>query len=202
MPLLSRTVPVIVAKPRTLLPWAGAVIDSTTARTTSGVQNLKIVFIAVRPPGLPRVICEALVRTKTGSPITLSFDSQIASFRCLSCCSGFSLPISTARARETVTHVNAVILSHRSHSCQASTPRRGVILRRLFYVLRWIVEENKPAIIQHRHDDRSGSNHAPRKWSHNSDGTHAGASVGQSWNLGTARLAPRNAVTERNLPFH
>jgi hypothetical protein len=33
------------------LPWAEAVIDRTTARTTSGVLNLKTVFIWVGPPG-------------------------------------------------------------------------------------------------------------------------------------------------------
>src|ERR1700730_7746978 len=54
MPLLSLTVPVIVARPRTPLPLAEAVIDSIIARATSGVLNLKIVFIAARPPGQPR----------------------------------------------------------------------------------------------------------------------------------------------------
>ena len=60
-------------------------------------------------------------------------------------CSEISLPIYSARAGETVTRLNAVILSYLPRTCQASNPNPAAILRRLFHVLRWLVKEDKPA---------------------------------------------------------
>src|SRR5712692_8538718 len=50
-PLLSRTVPVIVPKDRVPLPKLGVTLVSNIASAIKVVLNLKIFFIAARPPG-------------------------------------------------------------------------------------------------------------------------------------------------------
>src|SRR5712692_3591219 len=59
-PLLSRTVPVIVASPRVPFPNDGVTLVSKTVRAIRVVLNRKIFFIAARPPD------------KTGAPTILS----------------------------------------------------------------------------------------------------------------------------------
>src|SRR5213593_3266549 len=97
----------MVARPRTLLPWADTVIDKTTVRTSRGALNLKTVFIWVEPPGKPRADLQGWRWNENRIVISLSFDSQFASFRCLSGCSESQFRSTFRRARETITRLNA-----------------------------------------------------------------------------------------------
>ena len=63
VPLLSRTVPVIVAKPRGPLPYTDALNVATIMATiASGILKLKSFFIAVGPPAFLRGFA---IRSKT-----------------------------------------------------------------------------------------------------------------------------------------
>src|SRR6266404_1757946 len=100
MPLLSRTVPVIVARPRVPLPCTVAVIPASTASATSGAVNLKIFLIAAEPPGKARADLRGSVleRKRTANLKFVRFSGLC--IRCLSGRSGFSRPDLSSRPGE------------------------------------------------------------------------------------------------------
>src|SRR6266851_2055449 len=100
MPLLSRTVPVIVAKPRVPLPCTVAVIPTSTASATSGAVNLKIFLIAAGPPGKPPADLRGSVleRKRTANLKFVRFSGLY--IRCLSGYLGSSRPDSSFRPGE------------------------------------------------------------------------------------------------------
>ena len=130
--------------PRNPTVWAGTFAlgrsghredDSQDQHRRAKSENC---FHRGRTSGLTsRGFCEAGAGTKTGFPISLSFDSQFASFRCLSGFRNLSFRSPSARARETITRLNVVILSHWPDPCQAFAPSPTAVLRGLFHVLRW-----------------------------------------------------------------
>src|SRR6266404_8480541 len=84
-PLLSRTVPVIVASPRVPLPKLGVTLKSNIASAIRAVLNRKIFFIAARPPGKTsrEFASSAQVRNRLIYNTFVGFPSP-TSFRCLS----------------------------------------------------------------------------------------------------------------------
>src|SRR6266404_2416486 len=83
-PLLSRTVPVIVARPRVPLPKLGVTLVSNIASTIRAVLNRKILFIAARPPGKTsrEFASGAQERNRLIDVTFVGFPSS-TSFRCL-----------------------------------------------------------------------------------------------------------------------
>src|SRR5712692_7259507 len=83
-PLLSRTVPVIVPKDRVPLPKLGVTLVSNIASAIKVVLNLKIFFIAARPPGKTsrEFASSAQERNRLIDVTFVRFPSS-TSFRCL-----------------------------------------------------------------------------------------------------------------------
>lgn len=75
--------------------------------------------------------------------MSLSFDSQFASFRCLSGLRNPWFRFLSARARETTTRLNEVILSYRPDSCQASFPFCPVFCRVFFTCYDGLEQESR-----------------------------------------------------------
>src|SRR2546426_12794732 len=85
---------------------------------------------------------------------------------------------------------------------QWQSPQLTAILRRLFLVLRWTLGQASRFGSRVKHDDRSDSNNPSRKWSDDSDRTHAGTSFRQSGDLGAAGGAGWVARPEWHLSFY
>src|SRR6266571_7976264 len=137
-PLLSRTVPVIVARPRGVLPAAGfALVIKENTRAVTGNVKLKNFFIAAGPPGKIREDFEVAVsRIK---PVSLArdqiinllcFDSAFCFDRCLAAKINLLFPSYVARAKETLARLNAAIFGHRGDLCQATDRSLRAIFHR------------------------------------------------------------------------
>src|SRR5438034_94812 len=83
-PLLSRTVPEIVARPRVPLPKLGVTLVSNIAIAIRMVLNRKILFIAARPPGkTSREFASSKQERNRLIDITFVGFPSPTSFRCL-----------------------------------------------------------------------------------------------------------------------
>src|SRR6059036_3569860 len=126
-PLLSRTVPVIVANPRGTLAAAGvALVVTENARAITGIVILKSFFIAAGPPDkiredlevkVSRINVIGLARDQINQSALLRFS---ASFRQMprqpNKCSFASF---TAPRQGDFAHLNSAIFGHPSDRCQA-----------------------------------------------------------------------------------
>src|SRR5207302_2382037 len=121
-PRLSRTVPVIVARPR--VPFAGlevALIATIKAKATSGVLNLKIVFIVAGPPGDRIELRFSRLERKADCQISTFVRFSALSIKMPERAQRLIFPNpNPARARETFTRLNA---------CNSQL-RRGSLSRR------------------------------------------------------------------------
>src|SRR5712692_9934894 len=120
-PLLSRTVPVIVASPRVPFPNDGVTLVSKTVRAIRVVLNRKIFFIAARPPGkTSREFASSALERKRLIDITfVRFSAlRLSDALALTGMPDTANPFNTW-ARGTCTRLNAVILSYPRDLCQA-----------------------------------------------------------------------------------